>query len=74
MERGGRIPVAAAVRCRVRYFTDGAALGSPEYVEGVFDRFRDQFGPRRRSGARRMKGSDWKGLAVLRDLRREVFE
>ena len=73
MERGGRIPVAAAVRCRVRYFTDGAALGSPKYVEGVFDRFRDQFGPRRRSGARRMKGSDWEGLAVLRDLRREVF-
>ncbi len=73
MEEGGKLPVAAALRCRVRYFTDGAVLGSKEYVESIFSEYRDQFGQRRRSGARRMKGSDWEGLTVLRELRREVF-
>ncbi len=73
MEEGGQLPVAAALRCRVRYFTDGAVLGSKEYVESFFSQHRDQFGRRRRSGARKMKGSDWEGLTVVRDLRRGIF-
>ena len=73
MERGARLPVAAAVRCRVRYFTDGGVIGSREYVQDIFESFRAQFGSKRRSGPRRMKGSDWEGLTVLRDLRTEVF-
>ncbi len=73
MERGGRLPVAEALRCRVRYFTDGVALGSPRYVEDVFREFRDEFGKRHKSGPRRMRGSDWEGMTVLRDLRMDVF-
>ncbi len=73
MEEGGKLPVAVALRCRVRYFTDGAVLGSKEYVESIFSEYRDQFGRRRKSGARKMKGSEWEGLKVIRDLRREVF-
>ncbi len=73
IEAGGKVPVAAALRCRVRYFTDGAVLGSEEFVQGIFEEFRSQFGAKRKSGPRRMKGSDWEGLTVLRDLRREVF-
>ena len=73
MERGARLPVAAAVRCRVRYFTDGGVIGSCKYVQDIFESLRGQFGTKRRSGPRRMKGSDWDGLTVLRDLRRGVF-
>ena len=73
IEEGGKVPVAAALRCRVRYFTDGAVLGSEEFVQEIFEEFRNQFGAKRKSGPRRMKGSDWEGLTVLRDLRREVF-
>ncbi len=73
MEEGGKLPIAAALRCRVRYFTDGAVLGSKAFVESFFFEYRDQFGKKRRSGARKMKGSDWEGLTVVRDLRREVF-
>ncbi len=73
MERGGKLPVAAALRCRVRYFTDGAVVGSEAFVEEQFGVFRQHFGPRRRSGARKMKGSDWDGLRVLRSLRKDVF-
>ena len=67
------MPVAAAVRCRVRYFTDGGVIGSREYVQDIFESFRAKFGSKRRNGPRRMKGSDWDGLTVLRDLRTEVF-
>ena len=73
MREGGKVPVAAALRCRVRYFTDGAVLGSEEYVGRIFEEFRSQFGPKRKSGPRQMRGSDWEGLMVMRDLRREVF-
>ena len=73
IQSGGKVPVAAALRCRVRYFTDGAVLGSEGFVQGVFEEFRSQFGAKRKSGPRRMKGSDWEGLTVLRELRREVF-
>ncbi len=73
IEEGGKVPVAAALRCRVRYFADGAVMGSEEFVQGIFEEFRNQFGANRKSGPRRMKGSGWEGLTVLRDLRREVF-
>jgi len=73
MERGGRIPVPQALRCRVRYFTDGAVIGSKQYVTEVYSTHRGLFGTRRKTASRRMKGSDWDGLWVLRDLRREVF-
>ena len=31
-EEGGVLPMAAAMRCRVRYFTDGLVLGSAEFL------------------------------------------
>jgi len=69
----GRLALADYLRCRVRYFCDGAALGSREFVEEVFGRYRDRFGPRRKSGARRMRGLAGAGLFTLRDLRLKVF-
>ena len=74
IQEGGKVPVAAALRCRVRYFADGAVLGSEEFVQGIFEEFRSQFGAKRKSGPRRMKGSDWEGLTVLRDLRAVVLD
>ena len=73
IERGGELPVAQALRCRVRYFTDGAVIGSKQYVAEVFNSHRELFGRRRKTGPRKMKGSKWNGLCVMRDLRREVF-
>jgi hypothetical protein len=46
------------VRLRVRYFSDGVALGSKEFVESLFEAQRDLFGPKRKRGARRMTESD----------------
>lgn len=69
----GRLPLREYLRCRVRYFCDGAVLGGRDYVERIFAAYRDRFGPKRTTGARRMKGLDEGGLFTLRDLRRGVF-
>jgi len=68
----GRLGLGDYVRCRVRYFCDGAVLGSREFVEGMFQAGRHRFGARRKSGARRMKGLE-EELYALRDLRVGVF-
>ena len=68
----GRIGLDEYLRCRVRYFSDGAAMGSREFVDGIFGRFRGQFGPKRRSGARRMRGLAPE-LFTARDLQVDVF-
>ncbi len=36
----GMVSPTKYVRCRVRYFADGAALGSRAFVEGVFAQFK----------------------------------
>jgi putative transposase len=55
LESGGQLSVHQALRCRVRYFSDGLILGSRTYVDDAFHRHRDRFGQERKSGARRMK-------------------
>ena len=69
LEKGGELTLQQALRCRVRYFTDGMALGSQAFVDNVFERNRRFFGPRRKGGARNMRFADWGGLRVARALR-----
>jgi REP element-mobilizing transposase RayT len=70
VESGGRLPRVDYLRLRVRYFTDGAVIGSREYVNEVFTSLRERFGVKRRTGARLLRGlvSEEK-LYALRDLR-----
>ena len=69
----GRLGLGSYLRCRVRYFCDGAVLGSREFVEGVFRKNRRWFGERRKAGARRMRGLAGLELFTVRDLRVNVF-
>lgn len=67
--------MAKMLRCRVRYFTDGAVIGSREFVNEVFTGARERFGPKRKDGARSMRGSGSGAKGVLwsmRDLRLRV--
>jgi putative transposase len=76
LEQGGVMPVRQALRHRVRYFCDGAVLGTAAFVNEVFEReqsLRKRFGEKRTSGARRMRGADWGDLRVLRDLQKDVM-
>jgi putative transposase len=69
LEGGGKLTSAQALHCRVRYFTDGVVLGGKAFVEEIFDRNRDQFGVKRRKGARPLRNADFGGLCTMRDLR-----
>ncbi|MGI9244891.1 MAG: transposase [Verrucomicrobiales bacterium] len=69
---GGRLTLAQALRCRVRYFTDGVVLGSQKFVDEFFEGQRENFGPQRSSGGRRMKGAQWGELRVLMGLQDDV--
>ena len=73
MKAGGKLPRAVLLRCRVRYFSDGAILGSKEFVKEVWQDHRQQLGQRRWRVGRALPGADWKGLTSFRDLRQEVF-
>ena len=74
VEAGGALPVNELLRCRVRYFSDGAVLGSKAFVEDVFHRHRQRFSPKRKTGARPMAGGQWDGLCTARRLRLKVIE
>ncbi|MGV3662055.1 MAG: transposase [Prosthecobacter sp.] len=69
----GKLGLGELVRLRVRYFTDGLALGSREFVEGVFEANRGMFGPKRKDGARRIGESETE-LYAMRRLRVRAVE
>ena len=66
---GGKLSVAQLLRCRLRYFSDGLAIGTAGFIEAVFRSRRDFFSQSRETGARRMRGGDWGELRAARDLR-----
>ena len=72
-QQRGHVPLHELMRCRIRYFTDGAVIGSEEFVNELFASQRQRFGKRRKPGARKLRGADWGGLTSLRDLRDRVF-
>jgi len=67
--------MAAMLRHRVRYFSDGAVIGSKLFVNEAFAATRDRFTARRKDGARRMRGNGKPAAGTLwsmRDLRVNV--
>jgi hypothetical protein len=64
--------MAAMLRHRVRYFTDGAVIGSKTFVNEAFAGARERFTAKRKDGARRLRGNGAPAASVLwsvRDLR-----
>ena len=70
LEAGGKLSTHELLRCRVRYFVDGLAIGSKSFVEEVFDTHRGLFAEKRDSGARKIKKAE-DSFFCLRDLRKE---
>ena len=66
----GVVTMAEYLGCRVRYFSDGLAVGTREFVEGIFRRYRDGFGARRKDGARSLAGLPPGNLYALRPYHR----
>ena len=73
LEKGKELGMNEVLRLRLRHLSEGMVLGSREYVEGVFAEFRDRFGARRRTGARKIRGLPLGSLMMsLRDLKQAV--
>ncbi|MEM7672616.1 MAG: transposase [Verrucomicrobiota bacterium] len=72
-EENAILPKATVLRCRVRYFTDGAILGSREFVGGYLGAW--QLEKKRKSLPRPnlLRGAEWQGLATIQGLRKQVF-
>jgi putative transposase len=73
LKAGGKLGLGDLLRCRVRYFTDGVALGSKAYVNGIFAQHRKHFSKQRKDGARKLRWGEWGELCGLRDLRMDVI-
>lgn len=74
-EGGGEIPFGKMLRHRVRYFTDGAIIGSRIFVNEAFAASKVRFGPRRETGARKLRGVASPAAGVLwsvRDFRKGI--
>jgi putative transposase len=68
------LTLAKILHCRVRYFTDGAVIGSRNFVNQTFEQARERFGPKRKDGARKLRGPAAPAANILwslRDLRAE---
>jgi len=69
----GLLPKTVLLRCRVRYFTDGAILGSKEFVRSFIGAWQCERGRKYPSKLNAMRGTDWGDLTVIQNLRRQVF-
>ena len=67
------LPKQDLLRCRIRYFTDGAILGSRPFVNQFFEHNRTYFGKKRKSGARKIPGKCLDGLCTVRSLQINTF-
>ncbi len=72
MAARGRLALPEYLRLKVRYFADGAVLGTRGFVEGIFPATRGRFGPQWNTGARAMRGVDAESFTV-RDLQVRVL-
>ena len=69
LQRSKDVAISKMLRCRVRYFTDGAVIGSRGFVDEVFRLCRDRFGAKRRDGARKWRGSGTAAAGTLWSVR-----
>ncbi len=72
-EEDGQLSRVVLLRCRVRYFTDGAILGSADYVRSFAGAWQLGRGRKCPPKVNVMRGGGWGDLAVIQGLRRKVF-
>jgi putative transposase len=73
LAKQGRLSPAEFLRCRIRYFCEGAVLGSRGFVEEISRTCRERFGLRKKPEARSVGGMDGVELYSLQRLRGAAF-
>jgi putative transposase len=74
IEQNGKVPLHELLRMRVRYFSDGVALGSKDFIEDLFKKNKAEFGPKRKFGGTALPPNTWGTLHVIRNLKRNVYD
>lgn len=70
----GQLPVADVLLCRIRYFSDGAVLGSQAFVQEQLARYQGLTGRRERTKPRPLPAvAAWGDMMTLRGLRNQPF-
>jgi REP element-mobilizing transposase RayT len=72
-QEGAVLPKATVLRCRVRYFTDGAVLGSQAFVRSHVEAWQLKKGRKHPPRPNLLRGADWEDLATIQGLRKQVF-
>ena len=71
---GGKLPMATVLCCRMRYFSDGAVLGSRAFVETQLASYRKKTGRLLQRNPQALPAvTDWADLTTLRALRQPGF-
>jgi REP element-mobilizing transposase RayT len=70
---GGKLPLPDVLRCRIRYFTEGAVLGGRVFVESQLARYRHLHGAPRMAPPSLPTVTDWGEIVGLRRFRGPVF-
>jgi len=78
LAKGGKLSFGEALRCKVRYFSDGMVFGSRSFVDKVFNGSGGHFSEKRTTGARPIRGVGWKSsgdrLYSMRELKKETLK
>jgi hypothetical protein len=75
LQRSRDVALGKMLRRRIRYFTDGAVIGSRSFVDEAFASARKRFGAKRKNGARKLRGSGAAASGILwsmRDLTKDI--
>jgi REP element-mobilizing transposase RayT len=67
-EKMGQVPLSDVLSRKLRYFTRGVAVGSPQFLEELMHQYRGCFGPKRKVASRKAKGMSWAGLGIMRQV------
>ncbi len=74
LDRGAKLSAGHLLRLRIRYFSDGLALGATPFVEELYREFQDRFSEQRKSGARSLNSAlSNLGFVSLRELKKKPF-
>jgi REP element-mobilizing transposase RayT len=72
-EQAGQLPVSVLLRCRIRFFTEGAVIGSSDFVRSQLEQWAQSKQRKHTPKPRSVQANDFDGLAVLKNVRGSAF-
>jgi len=72
-EEQGRLPYHILLRCRIRYFSEGAVLGSVEFVQSYMESWQSSTGRKYPPKPQNIRTEDTKLLAVMKNVRGAAY-